>query len=126
MAGCSSRWRRRRLLEIFRKMADRALHGEGNQAAQRTKGAVCQHFAQIAEEFEALHPVLVGDDFVDHFDAARGADAAGRAFAAAFDRAEFHGEARLMREIDGVVEDYDSAMPQHALLFRKSLIVERR
>ena len=54
--------------------------------------------------------VLVGHDLVDQLDAARGADTAGRALAAGFDGAEFHGEARLLRHVHGVVEYNDAAM----------------
>jgi hypothetical protein len=60
------------------------------------------------------------DDLVDHLDAARRADAAGRALAAAFDGAEFHGEARLLRHVDGVVEHHDAAMADQAVMAAKA------
>ena len=60
-----------------------------------------------------------GDDPVDDLDAARRADAAGRAFAAGFDGAEFHREARLLGHVDGIVEHHEAAMADHRLLAAK-------
>ncbi len=69
---------------------------------------------------------LVGDDLVDYFHAARGADAAGRALAAAFHGAKFHREARLVREINRIVENDHAAVAEHALLFSEGFVIERR
>ena len=69
---------------------------------------------------------LAGDDLVDGLDAAGRADPAGRALAAAFLGAEFHGEARLARHVDAVVEDDDPAMAEHAAGGGHRLVVERR
>src|SRR5207302_3605000 len=53
------------------------------------------------------------------------ANPARRAFAAGFDRTEMEGEARLLREIDGVVEHHDAAMPDHAASCRERFIINR-
>ena len=69
---------------------------------------------------------FAGDDPVDDLDAAGRADPARRALAAAFDGAEFHGEARLLRHVDGVVEHDDAAMADQAVARGEGLVVERR
>src|SRR6185369_4671727 len=53
-------------------------------------------------------------------------NAAGRAFAAALDGAEFHGKAGLPREIDGIVEHHDPAMPDQSLFRGERFVIERR
>ncbi len=54
------------------------------------------------------------------------AEAAGRAFAAALDGAELHGEARHLGHVDRVVEDDNAAMADEPVLRRESLVVEGR
>src|SRR5271165_4066318 len=68
---------------------------------------------------------MASDDLVDRLGPAGRADPTGRTFAAAFLGAEFEGEARLAREIDGVVEDDDPAMAEHALGGEHRLVVQR-
>ena len=70
--------------------------------------------------------LLAGDDPVDDLDAAGRADPAGRALAAGFDRAELHGEARLLGHVDRVVEDDDAAMADQPVAGGEGLVVERR
>ena len=65
-------------------------------------------------------------DLVDGLDAAGRADPARRAFAAGFDGAEFHREARLLRHVDAVVEHHDAAMADQAVARREGFVVERR
>src|SRR5439155_26895031 len=48
------------------------------------------------------------------------------AFAAAFDRAEMHGEPRLRRHVDAVVEGDDAAVAEHALGGGHRFVIERR
>ena len=79
-----------------------------------------------SSSFDIGGAVLVLDDAVDHLDAARRADPAGRALAAGFDRAEFHREARLLGHVDRVVEHHDAAMADQAVARREGLVVERR
>ena len=107
-------------------MANRALHGKRNQSAESAERTIRHHFAKIVEQFQILRAILIGDDLIDYLDAARGPDAAGRALAAAFDGAKFHGEARLMREIDRIVENDHAAVAEHALLFSEGFVIERR
>src|SRR6185437_12526963 len=64
-------------------------------------------------------------DAVDDFDAARRPDATGRAFAAGFQRAEFHGEARLLRHVDRVVEYHDAAVADQPVAAGEGLVIER-
>ena len=70
--------------------------------------------------------VVTGDDLIDCLHATGRADPAWRALAAAFLRAELHGEAGLARHVDAVVENDDSAMAQHAAGSGHRLVVERR
>src|ERR1700722_16132714 len=89
-AGCSYRFD-----EIFREMVQRRNHGVGRQAAQGAQRPVGQGFAEVTQNRFLLDRILSGDQPVDDFHPAGGADAAGRALAAGLDGAEFHGIARL-------------------------------
>src|SRR3984885_9056488 len=57
---------------------------------------------------------------------AQRADPAGRALAAGFDGAEFHGKTRLFQHVDGVVEHHDAGMTDQTVARGKGLIIERR
>ena len=70
--------------------------------------------------------IFAGHDLVDQLDAARRADAAGRALAAGFDGAELHGEAGLLGHVHGVVEHHDAAMADQPVGGGEGLVVERR
>ena len=61
-----------------------------------------------------------------HLDAARRADAAGRALAARLDGAELHRVARHARHVDRVVEDDDAAVAEQRADAGERLVVERR
>src|SRR4029450_9801806 len=65
------------------------------------------------------------DDTVDHFNASRGTDAAGRAFSARLDRTELHRIPRHLGHVDGVVEYDDAAMAHQRANVSERLIVER-
>ncbi len=65
-------------------------------------------------------------DLVSRFDTTRRADAAGRALAAGFDGAEFHGETGLLQHVGGIVKDGDAGMADQAVLGGEGLVVERR
>ncbi len=82
--------------------------------------------AEVLDQREVGGAALTADDLVDGLDAARRADAAGRALAAGFDGAELHGEARLARHVDRVVEHDDAAMADQPVARREGLVVERR
>src|SRR5690606_23486919 len=69
---------------------------------------------------------LAGDDLVDGFDAARGADAAGRTLAAALDGAELEGKTGLLRHIGRIVEHRDATVPDEAVARREGLVVKGR
>src|SRR5690606_28017860 len=66
-----------------------------------------------------------GDDTVDRFHAAHRANAAGRALAAGFDRAEFHREARHLRHVHRTVEYDNATVAEHAADLDELFIVER-
>src|SRR5690606_23035006 len=53
-------------------------------------------------------------------------DAARRALAAGLDRAELHGEPRLLAHVDGIVEDDEAAVADHGAYGGELLVVERR
>ena len=57
---------------------------------------------------------------------ARRADAAGRALAAGFNGAEFHGEAGLLGHVDGVVKHHDAAVADHGAIGGEGFIVHRQ
>src|SRR5215468_6755212 len=96
--------------EILGEMADSAHHRIRREAAERAERAELHGVAEILDEGEIGLAFLARYDPVDDLDAARRADSAGRALAAGLDGAELHGEARLARHVDGVVEDDDAAV----------------
>ena len=86
--------------EIFGEMVQRAHHRIGREAAERAQRAELHRVAEVVEHrdcFRARSPAMILSIILD---AARRADAAGRALAAGFDGAELHGEARLLRHVD--------------------------
>src|SRR5215475_5845708 len=101
-----TRWRP----EVLGEMSERAHHRIRREAAERAERAEFHGVAEVFEQRRVGGPVLVADDPVDDFDAARRTDAAWRALAARLDGAELHGEARLLRHVDGVVEQDYPAM----------------
>src|SRR5258706_16157770 len=116
---------RRLAVEIFREVLDGAHHRHGSEPAQGTERAVAQGFAEVADEVDVLDHALATHDLVDGLGSACGADPAGRALSARLDGAELKGEARLLGQVDGVVEHHDAAMSDHAALRCECLIVER-
>src|SRR5690349_770552 len=86
---------RRRGLEIFGEMRDRAHHRVRREAAQRAQRTELHRVAEVGDQSEVLFRLDAGGEPVDGLDATRRADAAWRALAAAFDGAEFHGKARM-------------------------------
>src|SRR5690554_306113 len=105
-------------------MADGRHYGEGGEAPQRAKRAVLHRVAEIGENIDR-GGVSAGDS-VDRLDAPPRADTARRAFAAALDGAELHGETRHLHHIDGIVEYDDPGMADQAALSVEFLIAERR
>jgi hypothetical protein len=98
--------------EIFPKMANGAHHGVGHEPPERAKRTKFHRLAKILEEgdiLRRLHPV---EDAIDDLDAAGRSDPARRAFAAAFDRAKLHREARHFRHVDGIVEDDEATVAE--------------
>ncbi len=95
--------------------------GIGREAAERAERAEFHRVAEIGQQREVLlRGSIARGDPVDRLDAAHRADAAGRALAAAFDRAELHGEAGLLQHVGGVVEDDDAAMADQPVLAAKA------
>ena len=113
-------------VEIFGKMLHGALHRHGRQAAHGAERAVDHRLAEIVEKDEVIVALDAGDDAVDHLDATHRADAAGRALAAGFDRAEFHGEACLPRHVDRIVKHHEAAMADHRAIGGEGLIIHRQ
>ncbi len=112
--------------EILGEMRERAHHwiwGETPQSAKRSK---LHRVAQVFQDHEIGLAVLSRHDLVDQFHAAGRADPAGRALAARFDGAEFHGETGLFGHVHAVVEHHDAAMADQAVGRGEGLIVERR
>ena len=107
-------------------MGDGAHHRIGREAAQRAERAELHRVAEVGHQREVLLRLDAAGDLVDRLDAARRADAAGRALAAAFDGAEFHGEARLLQHVGGVVEHHDAGMADQPVLGGEGFVVERR
>jgi hypothetical protein len=70
-------------------------------------------------------PAVTGANAVDDFDAARRADAAGRAFGAGFDGAEFHRVACLPGQIHRVVEGDDAAVAEPGADGGEGFVVEQ-
>src|ERR1700722_20021363 len=116
---------RRRLGEILAEMIERAKHWHGRQASESAKRAVRHDLAKIAQQLDVLLAVAAGNDLVDGLDPARRTDPAGRALAAAFLGAKFHGEASLAGHVNAVVENDDPAMAQHRADGSHRLVIER-
>src|SRR5689334_5121688 len=85
--------------EILWEMGKRAHHREGREAPERAQRTELQRVAEIGDQGEISVALLALDDAIDHLDATGRSDAARRAFAARFDRAELHGEARLLSHV---------------------------
>src|SRR5271165_3863721 len=118
------RRRAQRLGEIFAEVVESAEDRQWREPAERAERPVRQDFAEVAQKLDVLLAVAAGQYLVDRLSAAGRSNAARGALAAAFLGAEFEGEARLAREIDGVVEDGDPPMPQHAPDGEHRLVVQ--
>jgi hypothetical protein len=84
----------------------------------------CSH--RVAEVFAEvlISSALSAADAIDDLDTARRADAAGRAFSAGFNGAEFHCITRLLRHVHGIVESDDTAVAESGPDRGKCLVVE--
>jgi hypothetical protein len=82
--------------------------------------------AQVAQQDDVLHALVVRADLVDHLHAARRADAARRALAARLDGAELHRIARELGEVGRVVVHHDAAVAHRAADGRVGLVVQRQ
>src|SRR6476661_3789458 len=122
-SSCKALWRS---AEIFGEMGERAHNRVWREAAQRTQRTKLHGVAQIFEHRDVLGAILIGHDLVDQLDATRRPDAAGRALAAGFDRAKFHGEAGLAAHVHRVVEHHDAAMADQPVGRGEGFIVEGR
>src|SRR5262245_47183120 len=107
-------------------MVESAHYRIWGETPQSAKGSEFHRVAQTFENDQVLIDVFARHDLVHELDAAGRADAARRAFPARFDRAEFHGETRLPRHVDRVVEDHDAAMADQPVAGGEGLVVERR
>ena len=107
-------------------MRQRAHHRIRREAAERAQGAELHGIAEVFEQRPVRGPLAIGDDAIDHLDAAGRADPAWRALAAGFDSAELHGKSRLFGHVDGVVEHHDAAVADQAVGLGEGLVVERQ
>src|SRR5712672_2224464 len=107
-------------------MGERAHDRIGREAAERAQRAELHGVAEVFQDRQVRGPVIAADDAIDRLDPSGRTDAARRALAAGFERAEFHRKARLLCHVDGVVEHHDAAMADQAVTGRESLVVERR
>src|SRR3954452_25248096 len=112
--------------EIFREMIERAQHRERRHAAHRAQRSIDHGFAQIPQQGDVALALFAAHDALDHLHAARGADAAGRALPAGFDRAELHRITRHARHVHRIVECNDAAMTDHRAQLGERLVVELR
>src|SRR5262245_40083719 len=101
---------RRRAPEVVWEVRERAHDGIGREAPQRAQRAEFHGVAEVGDQGEVGLRAVAGEDLVDGLRAACGADAAGRALAAALHRAELEGEAGLPGHIDGFVEHHHAAV----------------
>src|SRR5262245_44153954 len=115
-----------RRAEVVRKVRERAHDRVGREAAECAERAEFHGVAEVLDYGEVLGTMLAGDDALDGLHAACRADAAGRALAAGFERAELECEAGLLGHVDGVIEDDDTAMADEAIALGEGFIVERR
>src|ERR1700746_854662 len=86
----------RRCAEVFREMGQSAHHRIRREAAKRAERTKFHGVTEIFEQRRVVDTVVVANDAVNDFDAARRADTAWRAFAAGLNGAEFHREARRL------------------------------
>ena len=112
--------------KIIREMPECAHDGIGRETAERTERTEFHGFAEVCEECRIFLRLDAERDPVHRLDAACGADATGRALAAAFDGAEFEREPGLMQHIGGIVENHDAGMADQATGGREGFIVEDR
>ena len=113
-------------LKSCRKMFQRAHDRIRREAAQRAERAEFHGVAEVFDDRDILSNAIASTNLVDGLDSAGRADPARRAFAAGFDGAEFHREARLLRHVDAVVEHDDAAVSDQPVAFGEGFIVERR
>src|SRR5260221_7573580 len=123
LRGSEPSWAR---AEILGEVADRAHHRGGREATQCAERAEFHCRAEVLDEREVRIDLLAAHDAVDHLGPACRPDPAGRAFAARFDGAELHREARLASHVDGVVEDDDATMTDEPVARGEGFVVERR
>src|SRR5262245_50825644 len=112
--------------KILRKMGERAHYRIGREAAKRAQRTKFHGVAEVFDQRDVLFGVATVQDAIERLHPARRANPARRALAARFQRAEFHGKARLLRHIDAVVKHDDAAMADQAIARRERFIIERR
>src|SRR5665213_3390761 len=107
-------------------MFERAHHRQRSQTAERAKRTCGHRVAKIAQQFYIIRAIAILDDAIDNLNSASRSDATGRAFAARFQRAEFHRIARHLSEVSGIVEDHDAAMTQETASACHRLVINRK
>src|ERR1700733_12497275 len=107
-------------------MSDRAHDGIRREAAKRAERAEFHRLAKLLDQREIGRAVHAIADFVDGFQAARRANAAGRTFSAGFECAKFEGETCLGQHIHAVVEYDDATMADKTVAGSKCFVIERR
>lgn len=81
--------------------------------------------AQFAQQRDLFHRRIAVANLADDLFTARRADAARRALAARFERAEVHRVLRQFGEVRGVVVDHETAVANHCADLCVFLVVER-
>src|SRR5262245_59490471 len=97
-------------------MCERAHYWIRSKTPERAKRSKLHGVAEVGDELDLLLRFDIGREPVEHFHSAQRAETARRALAAAFDRAELHGEARLLQHVHRVVEDNDARMADQPVL----------
>ena len=107
-------------------MLDGGQDREWGEASHGTEGAIHHQFTEVCQQRHILVTVLTRHNLIDNLDASGRADATGGTFAATFEGAEFHGEAGLLRQVYGVIENDDATVAEHALAGGEGFVVEGR
>eukprot|EP00043_Microstomoeca_roanoka_P029775 m.23134 g.23134 ORF g.23134 m.23134 type:complete len:587 (+) comp9442_c0_seq1:1952-3712(+) len=105
-------------------MRERRQNRIGGEPAQRTERARFHRVAQVGDQRQARG--VARRHAVQRLDPAHRADPAGRAFAAAFDGAEFHREPGHFQHVGAVIGDGQTGMADQAVLGREVFIGEGR
>ena len=106
--------------EIGGKVCDGAENGIGNKPAQRAKGTQFQGLTQFLQQRHLRRHILPCQNAINDLDAPHRTNAAGRALAATFNRAELHRKARLPTHVDRIVKHDNPAMADQALAQSKN------